>query len=448
MRRLFFIVAGVILLFGNGLAQDFRPADIVLSNGKVLKGDVRKFKRSGPVTKLYFRYPDSGKVVEIPIDSVKSLMSGGDKYITAYVKLDETGEDKDNLPTLEQISYTTGRVLLKVLVEGPKSLYTYQYKGKDLFYIRENDSIVLLEAPMYVEYDSLAPGSYSRVLDNPRMNYSQYVEVTRTVKMLPTFRYQLYSYLGDCPSLYYHIVNAKYNLYYLTGLFKSYYSVCSKTEPDFNSIVQKPQVDYGVKLGYTSQYLDFYSEKIAFNYLTQMNFPVSRSYYAGAYIQFRPWETGYRLALSFSPSFYELNTSSSGSWKNVDGANVDGFTSLSLQFADLMLGIKYSLLLKSVDFGFIGTLNYVIPFKYVSTVKLVIEDEGVEVYDGLFSQVDGKSLVREEFGFSAGLFLEYKRFGLEAHFTNTNGFLSPMWLGQKNMRFVVSTTVSLRKDKS
>lgn len=212
------------------IAQErFQAGYIIDLKGDTVIGEIdnRQWERN-PV-EIKFRKNPTDPVIVFNQFQIKAFGVDGNNYVSALVKVENTSRNVHNLSFSAEPEITTEAAFLKVIVQGPKSLYLYQNK-MDIsnFYIYYESEYQLLMYKMYLK----------KTLNN----YELY-ENKNYLGLLTL-------YLSDCEDIKRKINKTSYSLESLQSLFDAYYyRVSTGSLPEETKVIEKQ--DFGIRLGLT-----------------------------------------------------------------------------------------------------------------------------------------------------------------------------------------------------
>ncbi len=442
MRRWFLAVTAFLLVpFMPAWGQEtFKPAVIYLAGADKLTGYVKTFLPRENLKYVVFKRELDSHGQKISIAQIDSMTIGDSKYITAEVKIDPTVDNIHLLSYQGEIQYKTAKVLLRVLFQGEKSLYFYSYRKRDLFYIKEGDSIVLLEAPFYMVADSsgLPPSKGYHV-----KHIGPYMYMMQSDR----FRYQLAGYFSDCPFVMDKINKTDYSLHSLYGLFKTYYSKCKQSEVSYyKTRLYSQKFRSGIQAGMWLEYMNFTSNTFGLEYLTKLNYTFSPTMYCGVFGMIDLGGFLNDWSVNFSLNYFETRATGEGSW-SYPLIDYYGTSSMFISGINTNFDVRHRLMDKNnLSLGYSIGMDFNIPINYydsVHVVKNVLGSTTEYDIDSFVSAYDGQKLLNINSGFKAGLFLNYKRYGLDLTYNYLLGYLPLSYIRQIDMRVVLTFRVTL-----
>jgi hypothetical protein len=177
------------------------PCTTVTANGDTLVGTVYYENWDQNPASIWFSEKGDAYKKYLPAD-LQSFRVGEDVYLSAEVDVERSSRESESLSFKTKMLLKQQSVFLKVLVLGPKSLFSYKdASGNDFFYIRNDSTFKLLEYKKIYDYSN----GKTRVLENKK-----YVG-------------QLTLYLMDRPDLQETINKVDYTKNSMLALFEKYY---------------------------------------------------------------------------------------------------------------------------------------------------------------------------------------------------------------------------------
>lgn len=154
----------------------FEKGFFVTNNGEQTDCQIKNVDwRSNP-TKFKYRLSEGDAVLETDINSVMVFeILDVAKYVRSTVRIDTSSEEVDELSYNRAPSYLKKTLFLKVLVEGPASLYFYQDSDlRRYFYNIDNAPLEQLVYKSYITVDSKIKKNYQYRQDlNNNLNCPQ-----------------------------------------------------------------------------------------------------------------------------------------------------------------------------------------------------------------------------------------------------------------------------------
>lgn len=350
--------------------------------------------------------------------SIKEFGVENDVYISAATELELSPRNLNNLSDSAKLHLKKETVFLQALVLGEKSLYRHMTKsGFENFYIKQGNEITLLE--------------YKK--------YKKYIQGKLVVKEIKNYANQLNAYLDHCKQIGKSLNNLKYNNKDLDKLFEDYYDLCSSETVNFSKGVLSMKYNLGFFGGITNTKVQFAS--VFFNYLTEVDFDVSRDYTAGIY--FELVFPKYRQKWSMNNEILFTNFEINGEYIDVENENVSFTTRSKFAYTHvkLMSMIRYKYEIGSsrffVDTGISNGL--------IVQEKENEKNEEINVYaEQRFRDGKGIEVIRKpEFGVLVGLGYGINRFSLECRYEIATGFSGIRDLAARTNRLYVLLGVNI-----
>ncbi len=441
---IFFLLLGI-----SAFGQKFNSGYIVYNNGEKVFGLIKVNPLKENPDKLLFKKNETSRPEVIKLSELKEYSYNDRQFIKAFVKVDLSGNKKFSHVKSYDEFFSKDTLFLQVVFNGPKALYWGYYNNKDLFYIRRQDSIVLLEAPWVITRDSVMDPALNRLMN--RYNYQIQTKVSgeTRITVIETYKFQLSVYLSDYPGINSAINTTTYNFYSLYNLFHKYYNETGR-KPAYSYILPYEIADIGFFAGKTFQNTDISGENNMFFYLSTPKFVSIPSDYFGIYAQNTFWQTNYRFSLYSSLAYRNFHVIGAGTGKTNYYDYVYTYTELNISFLELKFLMKYNAILKPVRVSVFFGGGYSFPLFENSPVYeygLHRDQKVFKKYDALIPQYQGDKYYTQEAAAYAGISVSKGRLGLDITLARTNGFLSPMRLMQHNSILAVTLTYSVFKIK-
>ncbi len=445
MRRIVSVLAVLVLFTATSVAQNvlFEPGKVYLKNGEVLSGYIKTFKASNGVKHISFKPGLNADARKIPIDEIDSVKVGNMMFVSGVILVDSTGINTDFLPVENSITFSVDTGLLQALFTGRKSLYYYSFRDKDLFYIREADSLILLQSPGFKFYDSVVTGENITMPRKDAYNIRHIGAYTYAAQKT-TFRYQLAKYFNDCPAFMQEINSTVYELFSLYNLFKHYYTKCN-VSPKYVYKLFSPRFGYGFRFGYAGQYSNFITELPALVYYSKVNYQVANSYYAGVFFNYAPGGIFRDFSFDFITSYYLIRSLGYGQWSH-EYYDYEAYAEMLVKFIDLQLNARYELGKKDLKYGLFAGISVDIPFKaYDSLTVYKVFDTIRREYrtDVFIDEMTGSSVLRENFGFNTGAFIRKGFVSFELTASLFYGFVAVQYVREWDYRLIATLRLDL-----
>ncbi|GAB2778126.1 hypothetical protein GCM10027275_21780 [Rhabdobacter roseus] len=242
-----------MFILPNLLAQQSPlPGYIIQSGQDTIRGYLAESPRAKNPLTISFATSLQGPFKTLGTSELTGFGVQDEHYLSATVPVDvsptKTSElSRSPTPTLQEQT-----VFLRVLVSGPKSLYSLRDQSdKEHFYIHLD-------------------GQY-QLLTNYRYLASR--EGQETAITQDRFKQQLQNYLPDCPAVQRQIPALPYSPKALTKLLTTYYAQCTTEAPALLQRGERVRVQMGLLLGGSSTKVSFRGSNHP--YLTNVNLPRS-----------------------------------------------------------------------------------------------------------------------------------------------------------------------------
>jgi hypothetical protein len=250
------IAMSIVLLSAPCFAQEnFITGYIITAEGDSLAGEIDYRNWEAPPARVSFRNKTQAITSWTPIQ-LKGFGIKSDHFESGIVEREISPYQDRDLAEDREFKIKIDTVFLQVLINGEKSLYLFKEDiTASQFYIRQGERYELLR---YKRFVAMKNGT-KEVFENNQ------------------FRYQLISYLSDCPGLSKELSELKYHAKSLKKIFEKYYS-CSKKEISF----QRKQTvihNFGILGGVSFSSVNFSSPLASFTdsklFLTRGEFETS-----------------------------------------------------------------------------------------------------------------------------------------------------------------------------
>jgi len=392
LKSLATLMLGTFLSLNAYSQQNFIPGYVVTTDGDTLHGQIDYRNWDKNPDKISFVH--EGKTTPeqySPLD-IKSFKANDEVYVSAIVRSSLSSRKAGNLGDETELKTAIDTTFLQTLIQGDKSLYYLKNRqGIENFYTKQNG-----------QYDLLVYNVYKSNKENKVRVNKRYVG-------------QLTLYFNNAPSVQQQLQKANYTKTSLKNLFLAYYHKSSKA-PKFQKKTDKGSVEYGIVAGVSISNVKFGGDN--FVYLTSADISPSVNPTAGLFLNF-------------------VLPRSQGKWSIYNELNYNSFQ-LTTDYNGFYHDIYYTEQINA-EFAFSYlSLNNMVRFQYpVKSCYLyinagfsngVIIDETNHKTDvGRFETTESKGLddiKKHEFGYIAGIGVQYHHFSLDARYKRTGGFSS------------------------
>jgi hypothetical protein len=235
MRLVYLSLLFVVVCYHTKAQTKLEKATIVLANGDTLNTIVENLDwKVSPSTVTYHPEPATHKVLAINEIQSMHLLESNVRYRTAIVVIDKTPDNPQS--RLQDAYQSEERVLLKIIVDGPVSLYqSFDFKNH-LFIHKTDDKIRELIIERKID-----PSNSSNI---------------RTTEK---YKYLLSSILHDCQSLATEIQKSRLNERDIKNLLQQYYA-CKTIKPKYLKETPAAKKDAGIALGAAISTISFMGE--------------------------------------------------------------------------------------------------------------------------------------------------------------------------------------------
>ena len=229
LKKSILVIATLVfvqLAFGQ---KNFQPGYIVTLEGDTVKGQIDYRNWAKTPEKVKFQNQAGGEAVTYRPDNIQSFSVEGEYYVSATVKTEVSSTKINNLDTHAELIFEAGTVFLQAIIIGEKSLYQYKDKvGRENFYIFQDGEFTLLEYKKYLKRK----------------------EGKALIREVKRYSGQLMIYLSDCSDIVSIMSRVEYRTPSLKKLFGKYYD-CIEGKPDFEQVLEKVSLNFGIMAGST-----------------------------------------------------------------------------------------------------------------------------------------------------------------------------------------------------
>lgn len=221
-----------ILLSPTASAQkNFEPGYIVNAANDTVRGSIEYLNWSKNPEKINFKTNGAEAEKQLGLEDVSSFSVHDEQYVRAYVNVDESPYKTGELSTSPIPQSRPDTVFLRVIAEGPKSLYFLKDgEGREHFFIKKND-----------KYDWLTTFRY------------QYYQNGQTgIVVVDSYKQQLAEYFEDCKALDGKTSGLNYSQKSINRLFEIYYEQCAPNKAVKVAKAESLGLEFGVVAGVSS----------------------------------------------------------------------------------------------------------------------------------------------------------------------------------------------------
>jgi hypothetical protein len=273
--RLKFLLLLCTLPFLSSAQNKYVSGTVVTQAGDTLKGLIQDKRWGRNPGKISFKVNETASAQTFQATEVQSFNVSGQYYRGAIVEVDRSSSITNNLEYNGEPNLRKDTTFLRILFDGPKTLYHYKDSySKDHFFISNNGT------PEYLVYKRFRKkasndGSQTAEVIRGRPNPNDTRE-----KILENKKYitQLLNYLGDCASITDKLQDLEYTQTDLANLFTHYYK-CSANSYTLNTFKNrlKKQRHFDLILGVAITNLSFNSGIFEYEYLEDLDFGITYS---------------------------------------------------------------------------------------------------------------------------------------------------------------------------
>lgn len=397
----------ILLLLMGSLSHvfaqvNFQPGYVVTQQGDTLKGfiDYRNWEKNPDA--IVFRRSADEAPKEYRASGVRSFAVANDRYVSAFVKVEDSPMRVGMLEFNPEFVFHTDTVFLRVLVAGARSLYFYDER-KEHFYIQQDGRFDLLMYKRYLRESS----------DGKKI-------ITET----NTYIGQLKAYLsGGCPGTEKALKRVAYNRASMEKVFAAYVG-CNPKRVSFEAKADRQPSELGVLAGITLTTLSLNAEPR--DLLMATSYDQSVNFTGGVFydLMFRrnrgKWSvnneliyTSYQASGYYAYSFHEYETRFEYSHTKLNTMARFKYPAGKM-FLYVNAGISNGLVVRGSDFRR-WTNN-------ISTPPRVEEGKAFE------------RTQRYELGYLLGVGAKVKKYSLEVRYAKSIGMVNTVGIGSSLTR--------------
>jgi len=188
--------------------RSYQPGYIVGLSGDTTRGFINYQDWVYNPKSIEFRRVQEGATERLGASAIRSFTVLGRVYRGAIVDIETSPKDIEYLNTDPAFHIAKDTVFLRPVFYDTKSLYHYNHKRKEYFYIENGSGFELLLFKRFFKIN----GSSREMISNKR------------------YMGQLYSYFSDCPQVQRKLKHVSYTAGRLQEIFIQYYK-CMETDP-------------------------------------------------------------------------------------------------------------------------------------------------------------------------------------------------------------------------
>lgn len=261
LRKTGLFLITILFLQTTYSQENWQHGYILKQDGDTVHGqiDYRDWEKNPD--KIQFKAQMDGETQSFTALDIRKFGVLSERYTGAIVQSEVSPSGTASLQYDPALQIKVDTTFLKVLFEGPKSLYYNKNSvGNDNFYIRQDADFELLA---YKKYLKSREGE-SAITENKR-----YIG-------------QLTLYLDNCPAIQSKLNSTRYNQKSLVRTFQHYYA-CIPSEIVFEYKPEKISTEIGAIAGATISLLKFTGDNDVNAHLTRVDFGTSVNFTAGLY---------------------------------------------------------------------------------------------------------------------------------------------------------------------
>ncbi len=403
LKTIVFIFIGICVYLNSFAQENYLQGNIISLTGDTISGfiDYRNWDRNPQ--QINFKEKLTGENIVYTPTQINSFSVNNENYIGAVVKIETSPIKTNSLNSDPKFKFETDTCFLQVIVQGVKSLYQYKNSNwKDYFYIKEGECINLLE----------------------RKKYLKKLDDRDVVSENNRFLGQLAIYLNDCSSIQAKLKKTVYSRKSLVKLF-NYYFETTHAHIKFTHKTEKFSFKLGTLAGLSSTQLDISSDGIP--YLANSDYSKSQDLTFGLFLN---------LILPKSQKKWSIYNELLLSSYEVKGESEDFYTlyqtTLAYRYLKLNNMVRFTQTLNNVSVFFnMGISNGVaIDTKNKLVKKSIISENKEDTYGLALNETR-----KYEQGLLFGIGTQFKKYGFELRYENSNGMSNLSNLSSKVKRF-------------
>ncbi len=348
----------------------FTSGYIVNKEGDTIQGSIDY--RNNSLNRIRFKDLKNGTINSYTPESIIAFKVDNDIYKSANI----------------ETNTSSAPVFLKTIVEGEKSLFSYEQLNERIeFYIKNNEEYILLV-----------------------FNKEAY-----TLKKNEKFKGQLTFYLNDCPSINSHTERASYNAASLGNVFEKYYE-CTGNTVDYKKDT-KIKIEKGVIAGVSITSLKF-NDNDTSPYLNS-KFKTSTDFTGGVFFDISLSQKEKKWSLYNEILYYSYKTSNE--YEDIENENIYTTTNTKISHSFIKMN-------NLARYNFPVGKNLSMHFNAGLTNGFVITEENYKRVERNVYSVQtistGPALSfprNHEFGYMLGLGLKNNRLTYQVRYENTSG---------------------------
>lgn len=278
-----FLLLTLFIIHYNGFCQtSFQKGYIINNSGKKIQCYIEiegKTYAQNP-TFINYKISENSKILEGNISSIKEFgIPEITKFIRTKVNIDQSSSKTANLSTIKAPIFVEKEVFLKVLIDGPTSLFSFIKKKEIRFFYK-------------TDYKAIEP-----------LIYKKYIDTDDQVRINNQYKQQLWNNL-KCPKITMNSINkVHYDTKSLTKFFIAYNECADLNYINYSSLEDLNSLNLTAKLGINSSSLSIMNSGIN---IKDTEFDSEISFNVGVEIEIALPHKKNKWALVIEPSFHFL----------------------------------------------------------------------------------------------------------------------------------------------
>lgn len=351
-------------------------AQINFEKGYIIKNDdikteclIRNVAWKNNPSSIEYRLNENEAVQKISVNDMKEFNVGSYKYKRFTTKIDRSLKAINSISHNKSFEYTTETLLLKVLIEGPISLYNYEDGNLSRYFTSSGD-------------------------EAEQLNYKQYLDdKTNSIAENSQYKQQLLNLLKSQKLNVKDFENLDYKSKDLVTLFEKYYEK-DATIKNYNENQNKSIINFKAVVG-----VNFSSAKVGNSIIANSNYDFENKGIPnlGLEVEYILPFNQQKWAIFFNPNYQKYEQTAQRKYTK---------STLDYSFIDLTLGIRH--------------------YFYISQKSKIFLNGGYSPtvnFDSHFFQGDSEFEVSKSANFFIGAGYNYDRYSIEARYNFNRNFL-------------------------
>jgi hypothetical protein len=141
MYRSCWLTLTVVLIAFNSFGQiTFEKGYYIDSQGNKTECLIKDSDWKNSPSSFNYKLDEAGEVQKMDTKDVSEFEVADTKYVRAHVRYDQSSQELKKLTTLSNPDWVEGDLMLKVIVEGKATLYTYEDPARSLYFFSVDKS--------------------------------------------------------------------------------------------------------------------------------------------------------------------------------------------------------------------------------------------------------------------------------------------------------------------